>query len=52
LAVPEVANQVSFEEYRKGKLWASTRAYDLAFTDGEVRQVLVPYLEMAPINFE
>lgn len=30
---------------------ASTRAYDLAFTDGEVRQVLVPFLEFGAINY-
>lgn len=30
---------------------ANTRAYDLAFTDGEVRQVLVPFLEFGAINF-
>jgi hypothetical protein len=34
MAVPELANTVSYEEFKLGKIWASTRAYDLAFTDG------------------
>lgn len=49
-AVPEIAEQISFDEFLIGKIWASTRAYDLAFTDGEIYQVLVPYLEFGAIN--
>ena len=49
-AVPEMKDKISFDEFITGKIWASTRAYDLAFTDGEVRQVLIPYLEYAAIN--
>jgi hypothetical protein len=51
MAYPDLDKEISFEEFKKGKILASLRAYDLAFTDGAVRQVLVPFLEFGAINF-
>jgi hypothetical protein len=44
---PELKDTCSLEEFKTAKKWVSTRAYGLAFTDGEQRQVLVPFLEFA-----
>jgi len=49
-ANPAIKDTVSLEEFKQGRTWAASRAYDLAFTDGQTRQVLVPFLEFSPIN--
>lgn len=41
---------VSLEEFTRGTILASQRAYDLAYTDGSIRQVLIPYIDVSPIN--
>lgn len=48
---PELSDQISFEEFQRGSILASQRAYDLAYTDGSIRQVLIPYIDMSPINY-
>ena len=50
-AHPALKDAMTLEEFKKGKIWASTRAYDLAFTDGQIRQVLIPFIEFSPINY-
>ena len=51
MAYPDLEKEVTYEEYKKGRVLASQRAYDLSFTDGVVRQVLIPFLEFAAINW-
>lgn len=48
---PDLTKEVTFEEFKKGVILASQRAYDLTYTDGLVRQVLIPYIEVSPINY-
>jgi len=50
-AHPALKDAMTLDEFKKGKIWASTRAYDLAFTDGQIRQVLIPFIEFSPINY-
>jgi hypothetical protein len=47
---PELKDTVSLEEFKRGKKWASTRAYELAFTDGGKRGVMIPFIEFAQVN--
>ena len=50
-AEPEIRNMMSFDEFKQYKQMVSIRAYDIGYTDGTTRQVLIPYVDMAPINF-
>lgn len=50
-AEPDIKDFISFTEFQKGCIYASNRAYDLAFTDGSIRQVLIPFIELSPINY-
>ena len=47
---PDLSKSVSLEEFTKGLILSSQRAYDLAYTDGSIRQVLIPYVDVSPIN--
>ena len=49
--VPDLNKTVSFEEFKKGVIIASHRAYDLVYTDGSIWQVLIPFIEVAQINY-
>lgn len=51
MANPEMDKQVTYNEFLRGKILALTRSYDLAFTDGNIRQALVPFLEFGAINY-
>ena len=42
---------VTFDEFKKGKLLVASRAYDIVYTDGNPRQVLIPYADVAVINY-
>jgi hypothetical protein len=37
MAYPDIQNQISYEEFKQGKILARTRAYDLIWTDKVVR---------------
>lgn len=37
MAYPDLEKEITYDEFKTGKMLANTRAYDLAFTDGEVR---------------
>lgn len=50
-AVPSIKDTISFQEFQTGKILASSRAYDLAFTDGTTRQVIIPFIELSLINY-
>ena len=50
-AVPSIKDAISFDEFHHGKILASSRAYDLAFTDGTTRQVIIPFIELSLINY-
>lgn len=51
MAYPNLENEITYDEFKAGKVLASIRAYDLAFTDGVVRQVIIPFLEFGAINY-
>lgn len=37
MAYPDIKEQITYDEFKMGKVMASTRAYDLVWTDGVVR---------------
>jgi hypothetical protein len=51
MAYPDISKEITYEEFKRGKILAGTRSYDLVWTDGVVRQVLIPFLEFGAINF-
>ena len=48
---PELAQSITIEDFTRGVILASQRAYDLTYTDGSIRQVLIPYIDVSPINY-
>lgn len=49
-ACPEIKDMCTLAEFKKGKRWASTRAKQFKLDNGQVNEILVPYVEMAPVN--
>jgi len=49
-AEPQIRDMMTFIEFKESKQIVSSRAYDIGYTDGTTRQVLIPYVDMALIN--
>lgn len=50
-AEPTLKEKISFKEFKEGLILASIRAYEITYTDGVPRQVLIPYFDVSLINY-
>ena len=51
MAYPDLEKEVTYPEFREARMSVNQRIFDLAFTDGIIRQVMIPFLEFAAINW-
>jgi len=48
---PDLKSKVTLEQYTEAYVLINSRAKDMKYTDGTIRQVLIPYIEVSPVSY-
>ncbi len=51
MAYPDLEKEIPYKDWKNAKILTNLRSYQLTFTDGVVREVIVPFLEFGAANF-
>lgn len=48
---PDIEKEITYDSFKSAKALANLRCFDMPFMDGNMRQVLIPFIEFAAVNF-